>query len=541
MSSLDDAACDPGSATAVEVRRLTLQAGGRVLLEEAQAHFAPGEITLIVGPSGAGKSLLLRTLAGLLDDKPGLAARGEILLDGSEVLASGKAAGRIGVVFQSFALFDELSPLDNVRFALAHRADKRPSGDRRSAEAWLAELGVPSDVRTASLSGGQRQRLAIARTLAYDPPVILYDEPTSGLDAPTAARVARLIQATHTAHRKTSIIVTHDDRSLVPIADRVFLLDTRSRQLREIPREAWDRIGAEVEALQTVIADAPPAPRPPRFSRWLTATLRCLGDFFEGATRFCEQVLLLPLRLVPRMRSPAWGARLFLHYLRLVADPSAWLYIGVAGCIAGFVSTYFTFRFLPYRQFTEPLIEEELLQALGFMTYRIFVPVLATVLIAARCGAAVASDVGGKVYGQQFDALRGFHAPPARYLATNIVYAFLLGTLWLVAIGFLAAEITSLVVFTTTHPHQGPFFWDSNFFRELRAPGQLYKGTGWLVLKLLCCAAGMGVIAYDRGSRPKYSTGDVSAGITSTVLWATLHVLVVHLVFALFEFEEALH
>ena len=89
----------------------------------------------------------------------------------------------------------------------------------------LEELGVPTDVPTHALSGGQRQRLAIARTLAYDPDVVLYDEPTSGLDSATAAEVTRVIAATHAKHPCTSIVVTHDYESLSRIADAIYLID----------------------------------------------------------------------------------------------------------------------------------------------------------------------------------------------------------------------------------------------------------------------------------------------------------------------------
>src|SRR5207244_13496183 len=105
---------------------------------------------------------------------------------------------------------------------------------------------------------------------------------------------------------------------------------------------------------------------------------------------------------------------------------------------------------------------ENLLNALGFALYRILVPVLVTVLIAARCGAAVASDVGGKVYGQQVDAMRALNAKPAAYLYTGILHAFLLGTPLLVFLAFLAARFTSVVIFTATHPQYGPFFWETH-------------------------------------------------------------------------------
>ncbi|MBI1901320.1 MAG: ABC transporter permease [Planctomycetia bacterium] len=241
---------------------------------------------------------------------------------------------------------------------------------------------------------------------------------------------------------------------------------------------------------------------------------------------------------MPLWKSPLWGLRYLAHYLRLVADPSAWLYLGLAGAIVGFVSTYFTFLHFPYARFTAPVLTDEVLKSLGFAMYRILVPVMATILIAARCGAAVASDVGGKVYGQQLDALRTFGVRPSRYVLTGICWAFLIGTPLLVGISFLVAKITSLIVFTSFEPAWGPYYWDQHFHRILREPGQaFYNGTGWLLLKVLLCAAGIAQIGYHRGASPKYSGRDVSAAITSTVLWSTLYVLAVHFALAFFEFD----
>ncbi len=535
-----------GGGVAVELRDVTVRAGGKTLLENASASFTPGEVTLIVGRSGAGKSLLLRTIAGLLDPAQGeVDVAGRLLINGRDALHRSRSSHPpVGVVFQSFALFDELSPAANVRFAYAHRngrAGAPPDHDLRP-DKLLDELNVPRGVPTAALSGGQRQRLAIARTLAYNPDVILYDEPTSGLDPVTAVKVAGLIQETQAVHRKTSIIVTHDYESLAPIADHIYLLDAPSRSLRPVDRRDWPRLNELLEppappaqpSESTAAACAPAS----GIGRHIKSLAASVPDALLATTHAIEQVLALPLRLLPIWKSAAWGLRFFVHYLRLVAGPSAWLYVAIAGAIAGFVATYFTFRFMPYRSYTEPLVIENMLNALGFSLYRILVPVLATVLIAARCGAAVASDVGGKVYGQQTDALRSFGVNPARYLGTGILHAFLLGTPLLVAIAFLAARVTSVLVFTASHPGHGPFFWETHFHRELITPGEwLYRGTGWLAAKVLVCAAGIALVAYDKGRQPKRSTKDVSLGITSTILWSTLFVLVVHFGFAFVEFK----
>ncbi len=548
------------AGTTVKIEQLTVRAAGRVLLNDTSAVFEPDRVTLIVGPSGAGKSVLLRILAGLVGSHRGeIEVAGSVRFNGQEVLRT-RRRPPVGVVFQSFALFDELSPLENVRFAQAHRPTVRASTEATSAAELLSELHVPTHIRTASLSGGQRQRLAIARTLAYAPEVLLYDEPTSGLDIATAEQVARLIRQTHAAHPTTSVIVTHDYASLVPIADAVYLFNVTEQRLEPVPRDKWPQlrhmlripVPAESENLavagerkpDTAEASATADPKsdklaPPNVRRLPSAGTRLwssVRSMLEAAPGGSRDVTAL-LGLVPRWRSPIWGLRYLLHYLRLVSGPSAWIYIGLAGAIIGFVATYFTFTFFPFKAFTVPVLEEDLLKSLGFSLYRILVPVLATILIAARCGAAVASDVGGKAYGQQLDAMRTLGAPPERYLLTGILYAFLVGTPLLVWIGYQVARYVSLMVFTGMYADRGPYYWDQNFQAALREPGSFfYAGTSWLIGKILICGLLIAWVAYFRGATNKYSQRDVSSGITSTVLWATLLVLVVHFVFAFLEF-----
>lgn len=509
---------------ALVLEDFAVQIAGRPLIERTSLRLPGGGLSVLIGGSGAGKSVLLRILAGLLPpDGEVITWQGKIGLDNGEPL------GRIGIVFQQFALFDEQDPAGNVRFAIDHRRDLTLP-PARSAQQWLDELRVPGDVHVANLSGGQRQRLALARTLAADPNVILYDEPTSGLDAASAEQVAKLIQATQREDGRTSLVVTHDYPNLLPVAEHVIILDAAERRLKVVPRESWPQIRELLEPVQRSGAKASDSVTKGALGRAVVGAFDVTGTALISALR-------LPLDLVPRWPRFIWGLRFLAHYLRLVAGPSAVVYLVLAGLIAGFTTTYFTFRFLPQELYTKPLLLEDLLSSIGFALYRVLTPVLATILIAARCGAAVAADVGVKRYGAQVDALATLGVRPAAYLYTPILLAFLIGVPILEWISYQAARYASLAVFTATHPDQGPHFWHVHFTSRLHVPGQWwFVGSGWLLIKLIAGALGIGAIAYRQGIHRKESASDVSDGITRTVLSATLWVLVVQFVVALLEF-----
>lgn len=519
-----------GRGTRVEIRELTVSAGERTLLLNASVDFPANEVILVLGCSGVGKSVLLRILAGLIEPgHAGIRYSGTIgfVASDNEHRSERDSQYPVAVVFQSFALLDELSPLQNVRIAIDHsRAGTLPA---RASE-LLEELRVPSDRPVSVLSGGQQQRLAIARAIAMDTDVILYDEPTSGLDTRTARQVADLIHETQQRYQRTSILVTHDYETLSRIADRIILLDHNQKKLVEIPRDRWDRLA---EAL-----GEPPAVTLMSCRKSLAVRISSQARrFLEGTGSFAEDVILLPWSLLPLWRSIAWGLRYSGYYLWLVAGPSACLYIAIAGMILGFVAQDFVFRYMPFRQFTEPLLTENLLHATGFSLFRFLIPILATILIAARSGAAVASDIGSKVYGDQLDAMRTLGIRPNRTLRTPILYAFLIGTPLLTLLSYSVAAVTAAFAFLMTHSELGIAFWDAHFHKELIPPvGVFYKGTGWLLAKLLTCGVGIAMISWRCGISPKLSGAEISHGVTKTILWATLFVLFVHFGYSLFEF-----
>ena len=522
------------TGVAVHLSNLSLGAGGRPLLVQSAAEFPAGQISLIVGCSGVGKSLLLRILASLIEStEGGVTWSGTIRHQTSAGLTDNSS---VAVVFQNFALFDELSPLENVEIALDHSASQTASclSVRQNAEQLLDQLGVPTDRPTSVLSGGQQQRLAIARAVAMQTDIVLYDEPTSGLDSATADQVASLIHTTQQQFQRTSIIVTHDFEALKVIADRIYVLDHLTRTLKKIPRKQWGQLRQAIGDPPRVDTDG--TERPNKLSQVTQTTSRFLSRTGQGI----EEIICLPWSLIPVWASPRWGLRSTKYYLGLVAGPSACVYIIIAGIIIGFVVQDFIFRYLPFRQYTEPLLIENLLHATGFSLYRFLVPILCSILIAARSGAAVAADVGSKVYGNQMDAMKTIGMAPRRTLRTPILYAFLAGTPVLTVISYAAASLTAASVFMATHANQSITFWDAHFHKELRDPGSVfYYGTDWLIAKLLCCGIGIGMIAWHCGSTPKNSGPDISTGVTRTILWSTLLVLMVHFVFSLLEFKAA--
>jgi ABC-type transporter Mla maintaining outer membrane lipid asymmetry ATPase subunit MlaF/ABC-type transporter Mla maintaining outer membrane lipid asymmetry permease subunit MlaE len=526
-----------GAGVAVQLTGLNLHADGRPLLANASALFPAGKVSLIVGCSGVGKSLLLKILAGLIDRNEGaITWSGQV----ERKMASAEFGGTkavetssVAVVFQNYALFDELSPSENVEIAIDHAATECNSRGkvRERAAGLLNQLGVPSDRPTSVLSGGQQQRLAIARAIAMETDVVLYDEPTSGLDAATAERVVDLVRTTQQRYQRTSIIVTHDFESLQRIADHIYVLNHTERTLDEIARTEWNQLRIAIGEPPVVDTELPASAG--QLARVAQTVTQFLGQSGQGV----EEVACLPWSLLPIWKSLRWGLRNTRHYVGLVAGPSACIYIMIAGVIIGFVSQDFIFRYLPFRQYTEPLLIENLLHATGFSLYRFLVPILCSILIAARSGAAVAADVGSKVYGNQIDAMKTIGMEPRRSLRTPILYAFLVGTPLLTLLSYAAASLTAAIAFLATHTDQGIAFWDAHFHKELRDPASVFfHGSGWLMAKLLCCAVGIGMIAWNCGSTPKKSSSEISNGVTRSILWSTLLVLAIHFVFSLLEF-----
>lgn len=214
----------------------------------AVLHAAPGEVVAVLGPNGAGKTSLLRALAGLVP-----LTAGRVELDGNVLEEPGRGVRvppeqrGVGVVFQEHLLFPHLSVLANVAFGLRARGVPRADAHRRAA-AELARVGL-SDLgaaRPRTLSGGQSQRVALARTLATDPALLLLDEPLSALDAEARTAVRRELREHLDTFAGPCLLVTHEPVEAMALADRLVVLEGgrvvqegSAAALSRRPRSAW--------------------------------------------------------------------------------------------------------------------------------------------------------------------------------------------------------------------------------------------------------------------------------------------------------------
>lgn len=204
----------------LEIRDVTVAFGGRTVLQRVGLIVGDHEVVALQGPSGSGKSTLLRVVAGLL-----VADAGTVALDGRDITHLPPHRRGIGMVFQDEQLFPHLDVAGNIGFGLRMRG--MPATGRRARTAEVLELvglGGFGARSVTSLSGGEAKRVALARSLAPAPPVLLLDEPLTGLDAELHDRLvldlASLLRATGTA----ALLVTHDAVEAATVAHRVMTL-----------------------------------------------------------------------------------------------------------------------------------------------------------------------------------------------------------------------------------------------------------------------------------------------------------------------------
>ena len=209
----------------IKVSGLTKKFGDLIVFQNINTHINRGECIAIIGPSGMGKSVFLRTITML--EKPD---NGSIFINGVDITQKGVDLNRIrekmGMVYQGFHLFSHLNVLENITLAprLVRKLDFGMAEKRAMELLNMVGLEDKAQSYPHELSGGQQQRIAIARSLAMDPEIILFDEPTSALDPTMTCEVLSIIRKL-TKMGLTMLIVTHEMNFAKEVADRIFYMD----------------------------------------------------------------------------------------------------------------------------------------------------------------------------------------------------------------------------------------------------------------------------------------------------------------------------
>ncbi|MFM2486714.1 ATP-binding cassette domain-containing protein [Celerinatantimonas yamalensis] len=211
----------------IEVSGLTFSRGGRKIFDAIDFQFPKGKITAVMGPSGTGKTTLLKLLGGQLTPEAG-----QVLFAGENVHQQSRKSlyqlrKRMGMLFQSGALFTDLNVFDNVAFPVREHGNLPDDVLHNLVLMKLEAVGLrgAAQLMPSDLSGGMARRVALARAIALEPEVIMYDEPFVGQDPITMGVLIKLISHLNQSLKLTSIVVSHDVEEVLSIADYVYVID----------------------------------------------------------------------------------------------------------------------------------------------------------------------------------------------------------------------------------------------------------------------------------------------------------------------------
>jgi ABC-type Fe3+/spermidine/putrescine transport system ATPase subunit len=219
----------------LSVRELNKSFDGKKVLNNLSFDLMEGEFLSILGPSGCGKTTLLRILVGL--EK---ADSGKLMKGGRDISGLSSFDRGMGIVFQNYALFPNMTVLENVRYALTLRKETKKDATE-IAQRTLEQVGLTDQMhkRPNQLSGGQQQRVAIARTLAMNPDVILLDEPISALDVANREIMKAELKSLQKKFNVTMLFITHDQEEAFFLSDRIMVMNEGNIEQMDTPLEIY--------------------------------------------------------------------------------------------------------------------------------------------------------------------------------------------------------------------------------------------------------------------------------------------------------------
>ena len=243
----------------INVRNLSFYRGSRAIYENISLDIPKGKITAIMGPSGTGKTTMLRLIGGQLK-----ADKGSVVVDGVDIAKASRtslfeARKKMGMLFQSGALFSDMSVFENVALPLEEHTDFDAQMVHDIVLMKLQSVGLrgAANMMPSELSGGMARRVALARAIALDPALVMYDEPFAGQDPISKGVLVELIQRLNSAAKITSVLVSHDVDESLSIADHVFIIAGGKVVMQGSPDDVRSSKNKEVIQFLNGLSDGP--------------------------------------------------------------------------------------------------------------------------------------------------------------------------------------------------------------------------------------------------------------------------------------------
>lgn len=259
LCSMNQQTSSSSTDALIEVRQLSFKYGQRIIYDHVNLSIRRGQITAIMGPSGTGKTTLLRLIGGQLRPHTG-----EVLLDGKNIAQMSRkelfdARARMGMLFQSGALFTDMSVYENVAFPIRAHTQLPEHLIAELVALKLESVGLrgTEQLMPSELSGGMNRRVALARAIALDPELIMYDEPFAGQDPIVKGVLTRLIRSLREALDLTTIIVSHDVTETLSIADYIYIIAEGKVQGEGTPDALLQHSSAFVQQFLTGSLEGP--------------------------------------------------------------------------------------------------------------------------------------------------------------------------------------------------------------------------------------------------------------------------------------------
>ena len=505
----------PGTAIALRFRDFGLAYSGagrseRHIVQGVDLDVPAGGVYLLVGPSGSGKSTLLKTLTNLWETRePMPRLSGELQLLGHSIRHRypPQLRGKVQAVLQDEGLLDELTPRRNVELAL-----RRAGRSKRLALGLLSQAGLePAPATVAELSGGMRKRLAVARSLAGEPGLLIFDEPTAGLDADSARDIAQLILSTQreASDQRTTLVITHDLSAFEDLADGVLMLDPSTTALRLVD----------------------PGTPVPKFKPSLVAGADKQGyGFVDSVSHGVRRALLELAALATTLYDcvvhavPVFPVLALRTLGRYIIEPAFFIAIGCA--TVGGLATFFALRNNPL----EGAFTASVITGSGKVLIAVLIPLLAGFFFTARVAAGAAARLGTMKRTSQVAALRVLGVSPADYLLIPLVFA---SSLAMPIATFCGLIMTCVASCLAAYLVAGisPFSWGQAFFAEVQA-----EDFKFLILKTVLSGFLVAVQTYHLAMGPKRSGREVGQSVNAAIVLGIYSVLAIHAIFTLVQF-----